>query len=51
VQAQLAGRVDEPIRLPGKHFSQEDFPQEIAEAVPERTGRPRKLATGRRFGF
>ncbi len=39
VQAQLAAEVDDPILLPGKHFLQEDFAQEIAEAVA-RIARP-----------
>ncbi len=33
VQAQLSTQVDDPILLPGKHFLQEEFPQEIAGAV------------------
>jgi pimeloyl-ACP methyl ester carboxylesterase len=33
VQAQLATGVAEPILLPAKHFLQEDYPGEIAEAV------------------
>ncbi|HEY9303292.1 MAG TPA: alpha/beta fold hydrolase [Mycobacterium sp.] len=34
VQAQLAaGLLDDAILLPGKHFVQEDFPEEIADAV------------------
>ncbi|WAJ42552.1 alpha/beta fold hydrolase [Mycobacterium sp. Aquia_216] len=33
VQAQRAAGVQEPIKLPAKHFLQEDKPQEIAEAV------------------
>jgi haloalkane dehalogenase len=33
VQAQLAAGLDNPILLPGKHFLQEDYPADIAEAV------------------
>jgi haloalkane dehalogenase len=33
VQAQLAAGLDDAILLPGKHFVQEDCPEEIAEAV------------------
>jgi haloalkane dehalogenase len=33
VQAQLATGLDNPILLPGKHFLQEDYPADIAEAV------------------
>jgi pimeloyl-ACP methyl ester carboxylesterase len=33
VQAQLAAGLDNAILLPGKHFVQEDCPEEIAEAV------------------
>lgn len=33
VQAQRAAGAQEPIKLPAKHFLQEDCPQEIAEAV------------------
>ncbi|WAC89170.1 alpha/beta fold hydrolase [Mycobacterium sp. Aquia_213] len=33
VQAQRATGVTEPILLPGKHFLQEDYPREIADAV------------------
>jgi haloalkane dehalogenase len=33
VQAQLAAGLDDAILLPGKHFVQEDCPDEIAEAV------------------
>jgi haloalkane dehalogenase len=33
VQAQLAAEVDDPILLPGKHFLQEEFAPQIAEAV------------------
>jgi haloalkane dehalogenase len=33
VQAQLAAGLDNPILLPGKHFPQEDYPDNIAEAV------------------
>lgn len=33
VQAQLAAGVDDPILLPAKHFLQEDYPDEIADAV------------------
>jgi haloalkane dehalogenase len=33
VQAQSAAGVDNPILLPGKHFLQEDYPADIAEAV------------------
>ena len=33
VQAQLAAEVEKPILLPGKHFLQEDFAPQIAEAV------------------
>jgi haloalkane dehalogenase len=33
VQAQLAAEVETPILLPGKHFLQEDFAPQIAEAV------------------
>jgi hypothetical protein len=33
VQAQLAAGLDHAVLLPGKHFLQEDFPQEIADAV------------------
>jgi haloalkane dehalogenase len=42
VQAQLAAGVSHPILLPGKHFLQEDYPTEIAEAVlrlTQQTGR------------
>ncbi|OBG38871.1 alpha/beta fold hydrolase [Mycobacterium sp. E3198] len=41
VQAQRATGVAEPILLPAKHFLQEDYPEEIAEAVS-------RIATGRR---
>jgi haloalkane dehalogenase len=33
VQAQRAAGLQNPIKLPAKHFLQEDYPQEIAEAV------------------
>jgi haloalkane dehalogenase len=33
VQAQLAAGLDDAVLLPGKHFLQEDCPEEIAEAV------------------
>ena len=33
VQAQLAAGLDDAILLPGKHFVQEDCPEEVAEAV------------------
>jgi pimeloyl-ACP methyl ester carboxylesterase len=33
VQAQMAAGLDNAILLPGKHFLQEDRPEEIAEAV------------------
>jgi pimeloyl-ACP methyl ester carboxylesterase len=33
VQAQLAAGLDDAILLPGKHFVQEDCPEEIADAV------------------
>ena len=33
VQAQLAAGLDHAVLLPGKHFVQEDCPQEIADAV------------------
>ena len=39
VQAQLAAGIDNPVLLPGKHFLQEDYPAEIAEAVLQLTQR------------
>jgi haloalkane dehalogenase len=33
VQAQLAARFDHAILLPGKHFLQEDWTEEIADAI------------------
>ena len=33
VQAQLAAGLDDAILLPGKHFVQEDCPEEVADAV------------------
>lgn len=41
VQAQRAAGVQDPIKLPAKHFLQEDYPQEIAEAVYRFTERHR----------
>jgi haloalkane dehalogenase len=41
VQAQRVAGLQEPIKLPAKHFLQEDYPQEIAEAVS-------RFAQGRR---
>lgn len=38
VQAQLAAEVNNPILLPGKHFLQEDFAQEIADAAARLSG-------------
>jgi haloalkane dehalogenase len=38
VHAQLAAGLDEATLLPGKHFLQEDFPDEIASAVHRLTG-------------
>jgi pimeloyl-ACP methyl ester carboxylesterase len=35
VQAQLAAGLDDAVLLPGKHFVQEDCPEEIADAVLE----------------
>jgi pimeloyl-ACP methyl ester carboxylesterase len=35
VQAQLAAGLDDAILLPGKHFVQEDCPEEIADAVAQ----------------
>ncbi len=45
VQAQRASGITEPMLLPAKHFLQEDYPGEIAEAV-------RRIASGgsRRYG-
>ena len=33
VQAQLAAGLDDALLLPGKHFVQEDCPEEIADAI------------------
>jgi pimeloyl-ACP methyl ester carboxylesterase len=33
VQAQLAAELDDAVLLPGKHFVQEDCPEEIADAI------------------
>jgi pimeloyl-ACP methyl ester carboxylesterase len=41
LQAQRAAGLHELIKLPAKHFLQEDYPQEIAEAVYRFTQRPR----------
>jgi haloalkane dehalogenase len=41
VEAQRAAGVQESIKLPAKHFPQEDYPQEIAEAVYRITQRSR----------
>jgi hypothetical protein len=41
VAAQRAAGVHESIKLPAKHFLQEDHPQEIAEAVYRFTQRGR----------
>jgi len=39
VQAQLAAGLDDAVLLPGKHFVQEDCPQQIADAVHRLAGR------------
>lgn len=39
VQAQLAAGLDDALLLPGKHFLQEDCPEEIAAAVHRLTER------------
>ncbi|RUP27010.1 MAG: alpha/beta fold hydrolase [Mycolicibacterium sp.] len=41
IQAQLAAGLDDAIRLPGKHFLQEDCAEEIAEAVHRFAGTTR----------